>query len=80
MSNPLKWQDAMPVLLSDYKPCETFTESTHQYTSNELKQKLEDFCGVEVDLKEMVDILNAWGFKYARTGDLELEWLLRMDE
>ena len=72
------WEEALTILLQDYKPATNLAESTHQFETAEIVKLLSTHTGItEIDIPEVVSILNSWGFKYDRTGDMQLEWLLK---
>lgn len=72
-------------LLEPYVPAKTITESTHQFSTNELLQALEMHYGLaqgDVDSfgiggEALVDYLKANGWVAKNTGGLQLEWLMK---
>lgn len=72
-------------LLDPYIPVETFIESTHQFTTNELLQAIEQHYAIPqgesevfgIEGEKLVDYLVANGWICKNTGGLQLEWLMR---
>lgn len=70
------WQEALTIFLETYSPTDSMQESTHQFTTNEICTMLERHAGGIIEKPELVKTLSDKGFKYIRTGDLTLEWLM----
>lgn len=70
------WEEALEILMDGYLPANDIAESTHQFSTEEIISKLVSHTGEPVDPSEVTDTMQRWGFKYVRTGDLCLEWLL----
>lgn len=70
------WQEALAIFLESYCPTDNLQDSTHQFTTNEICMMLEKHSGGIIEKADLVRTLSDKGFKYIRTGDLTLEWLM----
>lgn len=74
------WQESLAVFLESYTACTTLKESTHQFSTDEIRSMLEQHTANPVNADDLVKTLKDRGFKYARTGDLAMEWLMIQQE
>lgn len=79
-------EDAVAILLKPYVPCDDPAEATKTFTTSEIMQALELHYAVPqgttdffnpADGFRVVKKLEELGFKYANTGGLQLEWLMK---
>jgi hypothetical protein len=73
----LQWNLALATFLDDFQPADDLTDSTHQYSTNEIIRMLSDHTGELITAQELCSSMEALHFKFVRTGDLQLEWLLK---
>jgi hypothetical protein len=71
------WNQALATFLEDYMPASDLKESTHQFSTTEIKQMLASHTGEYIDITELCEALELLQFRFIRTGDLQLEWLLK---
>ena len=79
-------EDAVTILMAPYVPAQTEMDADKTFTTNEIIAALEMHYGVpQGDVSyvtndagvRVIKKLTEMGFRYANTGDLQLQWLLK---
>lgn len=82
----LEWYDALRKLLAPYEPAATAAEADKLYSTPEIRQALESHYGIMqggakpynfIDGIELVEQIEALGFKFENTGELQFHWLMK---
>lgn len=73
------WQEALAVFLESYLPVFDLESSTHQFSTGEILAMLAKHTGEDIAIADLTKTLNDRGFKYIRTGDITLEWLMKLN-
>jgi hypothetical protein len=80
------WYDALRRLLSSYEPAAERSEATDFFTTNEIVSAIEEHYGILkgisdagpwVDGQQLLDEMQALGFRAENTGGLQMQWLLK---
>lgn len=71
------WQASLDTFLKYFEPCATVEESTHQFTTPQLVNMLQQHCGIELSAPDLTEYLTNKGFTYGYTQELVFEWLFK---
>jgi hypothetical protein len=81
----IDFYESLMQLLAIYEPADTEEKSDKQFTTPEIVQALEQHYNVPqgdadvtgIDGEQLVDYLEALGYKFVNTGGLSLQWLMK---
>lgn len=66
--------------LSEYHPISTAGPTTLFYSTQEIYNSLQAIYPLDsYGMTDVANWLNSWGFAFASTGDLKIEWMLEKE-